>query len=253
MTSIRVTTYTLALLVAASTVAEARTIQWKGFTWDVNSGSPMGSHGPGQIRGSASNVVIDAHGYLHMKISGAGSTATGAEFNCTKKTGFGSYYYVLDGPITDMERGVVASVFIYGPALRVGGDGEDEIDIEFSKWNGVAGDINADFTFYPNTGFGKLGSSYGKNFLIDLHGSKVNTCRIDWTSTTITASIWTGVVASTASTRSAVRTYTYHGDGRTIPQSRCPMMFNLWTFGSLPSRPLDVTVRDYKFIPAKSQ
>ena len=157
----------------------------------------------------------------------------------------------MDGPITDMETGVVASGFIYGPALGVGNDGEDEIDIEFSKWNGSAGNINADFTFYPNTGHGKPSeSSYGKNFLIDLGGSKVNTCRIDWTPTTITAGIWTGVVPPTASTASAVKTYTYHGDDKTIPQSPCPMMFNLWTFGSLPTKPLDIAVRDYQFIPA---
>jgi len=249
MRALRLTSYTLALFIATTAVAQAKTIQWKGYTWDVNSGSPMGSHGPGPIRGSADNVTVDAHGYMHLKISGEGSTATGSELDCTEKTGFGSYYYVLDGPITEMDPGVVLSGFIYGPALGVGGDGEDELDIEFSKWNGVAGNINADFTFYPNTGHADLKASYEENFLIDLHGSKVNTCRIDWSSTTVTASIWTGVVPPTASTTAAVRTYTYHGDANTIPQSPCPMMFNLWTFGSLPSKPLDITVRDYKFLP----
>jgi len=249
--TIRFTIYALALLVAVSTTAGAKTIHWRGHTWDVNEGSPMGSHGPGQIRGSASNVVIDAKGYMHLKISGSGPTATGAELNCTEKTGFGSYYYVLGGPIADMEPGVVASGFIYGPALGVGGDGEDELDIEFSKWNGVAGNINADFTFYPNTGHGDLKASYEENFLIDLGASKVNTCRIDWSSTSVTASIWAGVVPATASTASAVKTHTYHGDANTIPQSPCPMMFNLWTFGSLPTKPLDIAVRDYKFIPQR--
>lgn len=234
---------------AVSSGAVAKTIQWKGHGWEVNTGSLIGSHTPGQIRGAESNVVIDANGYLHLKISGAGSTATGAELNSTAKMGYGSYYYVLQGPITDMEKGVVASGFIYGPAAGVGTDAEDEIDIEFSKWNGVAGNINADFTFYPNTGHAALGASYEKNFLIDLGGSQVNTCRIDWTSTTITASIWKGVVPPTASTTSAVRTHMYHGDDKTVPQSPCPMMFNLWTYGSLPTHPLDIAVRDFKFTP----
>ncbi len=104
-------------------------------------GSKMRAAGA-QIKGNAKNVAVDANGYLHLKISGVGSGATGAEIFSTDKIGFGSIYYVMEGPLTTMQKSVVASGFLYGPAAHVGKDGENELDIEFSRWNGIAGNIN---------------------------------------------------------------------------------------------------------------
>jgi len=150
-----------------------------------------------------------------------------------------------------MQKSVVASGFVYGPAAHVGKDGENELDIEFSRWNWTAGNINADFTFYPNTGEAARKASYEENFLLDLNGGTVVTCRIDWSSTEVTASIWSGVVPPTASVGTALKTHTYKGDAKTIPQSACPMMFNLWTYGAYPTEGVDIVVRDFRVLTTK--
>lgn len=66
----------------------------------------------------------------------------------------------------------------------------------------------------------------------------------------MTASIWAGIVPPTAPTGTALETRTYRGSAETIPQDACPMMFNLWTYGTYPTKPLDLVVRDFQFIPA---
>lgn len=244
----------LALILGSSLALSAQTISWKGHTWNINGGDPIGEGSAGgQIKGSMKNVTLDAKGCLHLKISGSGASATGAEIWSADKLGFGSIYYVFQGPITAMPKSVVASGFLYGPAARIGKDGENELDIEFSQWNGTAGKINADFTFYPNTGQASLGASYEKNFFLDLGGSTVATCRIDWSSTAVTASVWAGVVPPTAPTNTALKTHTYRGNMKTIPQPACPMMFNLWTYGAYPDHDLDITVEDFQFMPAGSK
>ncbi|MEO7714830.1 MAG: hypothetical protein ABIY70_01395 [Capsulimonas sp.] len=243
----------VALALVSSQSLSAQTVNWKGHIWNVNNGSLIGDGSAGgQISGSSGNVTIDSSGYLHLKISGSGSTAKGAEIYTSDRLGFGSIYYVLNGSITSMQKSVVLSGFTYGAAANVGVDGENELDVEFSQWNGTAGNINSDFTFYPNTGQGALGASYEENFLLNLGGSTVNTVRIDWSSTKVTASIWAGLVPPTASTGTAVKSHTYNGNTNTIPQSACPMMFNLWTFGAYPTQALDITVQDFQFIPQGS-
>jgi len=242
----------LVLISVGSMAASAQSVNWKGHTWTLNNGSPIGSSGPGQISGSASNITVDGSGFLHLKISGSGSSAKGSEMYSTDKLGFGSIYYVFQGAITAMQPQVVLAGFTYGPAAGVGVDGENELDIEFSKWNNTAGNINGDFAFYPSTGHRTGVSSFGDDFLINLGGSNVNTCRIDWNSTKVTASIWTGVVSPTAPTSTALKTDTFNGNTSTIPQSPCPMLFNLWTFGALPTQALDIAVQDFQFIPQGS-
>jgi len=240
----------LILLLASTLVLSAQTISWKGHVWNVNAGDGIGDAAAGaQIKGSAKNVTVDAKGYLHLKISGTGAGATGAEIFSADRIGFGSVYYVIEGPLTSMQKSVVASGFLYGPAAKVGKDGENELDIEFSRWNGTAGDVNADFTFYPNTGEAARKASYEENFLLDLKGATVVTCRIDWNATEVTASIWSGVVPPTEPVGTALKTHTYHGDAKTIPQQACPMMFNLWTYGEYPTAGVEVVVRDFRVIP----
>jgi len=249
MKFIRQTACALALLAATSIAVRAATISWKGHTWNVNTGDPIGDGSQGgQISGSASNVTVDSNGYLHLKISGSGSTAKGAEIYSADNLGFGSVYYVINGPISTMQKQVVASGFTYGAAAGIGSDGENELDVEFSQWDGLAGNINGDFTFYPNTGHGP-DPAYEDNWLLNFAGSNVYTVRIDWSSTKVVASIWTGAVSPTASTSTALKTDTFNGNTSTIPQSACPMMFNLWTFGAYPTQALDIAFQDFQFIP----
>ncbi|MGB8355867.1 MAG: hypothetical protein WCD79_18360 [Chthoniobacteraceae bacterium] len=57
------------------------------------------------------NVIVDADGYLHLKISGSGAEASGAEICSGDKIGFGSIYYVLEGPLTSMQKSGLSADF----------------------------------------------------------------------------------------------------------------------------------------------
>ena len=74
-----------AATLAIGQVGQAATITWKGHTWDVTAGGMAGV-----CQGNASNVSIDASGYLHMKITNNGGTWTAAEIFSTDKIGFGT-------------------------------------------------------------------------------------------------------------------------------------------------------------------
>ena len=126
--------------------AAAANLVWKGHTWNVTNGGMAG-----KCQGSPNNVSVDANGYLHLKITNNGGTWTAAEIFSTDKLGFGTYQWQIDGAIDRFEPWIVLGLFPYGPAAGIGGDGTNEIDIEYSVW-GHAGGPNADWTDYPASG-----------------------------------------------------------------------------------------------------
>jgi hypothetical protein len=132
----------LAVLTCAA-APDASALTWKGHTWNVTSGGMAGV-----AKGSPSNVSIDADGYLHLKIVDTGGTWTASELFTTDKLGFGTYQWQVDGPIDRFDKNVVLGLFPYGPAAGIGGDGTNEIDIEYSFWGHADGD-NGDWTDYP--------------------------------------------------------------------------------------------------------
>ena len=117
----------VAVIVGAPLGASAVTLNWKGHTWQVTSGGMAGV-----CQGSPNNVTIDASGYLHFKISNIGGAWTASEMFTTDKLGFGTYQWQVDGPIDTYDKNIVLGLFPYGPAAGIGGDGTNEIDIEYS-------------------------------------------------------------------------------------------------------------------------
>ena len=106
----------------------------------------------GVAHGDPANVTIDAKGYLHLRIVHHKGKWTAAEVFTTDRIGFGTYQWVIEGNVYDMDPTTVLGLFTYGPTHHFGGDAENEIDIEFSQWNKTCHDCNADFTVYPSTG-----------------------------------------------------------------------------------------------------
>src|SRR5258706_6389584 len=74
----------------------------------------------------------------------------------TDKIGFGTYQWQIEGNVDNMDKAAVLGLFPYGPAANIGGDGENENDIEISKWNNGCG-CNPDFTLYSSTRNGSPG------------------------------------------------------------------------------------------------
>jgi len=223
----------------------AATLDWAGQTWTIST-SRIGS---GLVTGNTGTAFVDSSGYLHLDLSKIGGKWYGGEVATVNNLGFGSYYWVFNAPLTSMEAQDVLAGFSYGPQNGLGVSSQNEIDVEFSRWNNSswfpAGN-NGDFDIYPPPP-AKKGSDVEHDW--NYTGGNTATCRIDWSSTSITESIWSGVAPTNASTSTANVTWTL-SDTATIPQSALPFMFNFWAFGTLPTQPVDAIVQTFQYIPA---
>lgn len=219
----------------------ATTISWKGYTWRVTNGGMAGV-----APGSPSNVFVDANGYLHLKITRSGSSWTAAELFTTTNLGFGTYRWQIEGPVDKLDKNVVLGLFPYGPAGGIGGDGTNEIDIEFARWGNSAWP-NGNWTIYPNSG-STVGSSTF-NFTL---GSTYTTSTFVWKSSNIAFSFQEGFKAN-GDTSGLIKSWTYAPSNATtnIPQRAMPLGMNLWCFGAPPSngQNVEIIIRDFKFIP----
>ncbi|HET7539784.1 MAG TPA: hypothetical protein VFK05_07925 [Polyangiaceae bacterium] len=221
--------------------ARAAEIDWKGYTWSVTNGGMAGV-----AAGSSANVSVDASGYLHLKVRKNGDTWTAAEIFSTARLGFGTYQWQIDGPIDTLDKNVVLGLFPYGPAANIGGDGTNEIDIEYSRW-GQANGPNGDWTNYPASGktVGEL------SYTFSLMGQTLSTSRFIWTASSIEDFLLAGL-EPVSSTNSLLKSWKYAPDNpkTNIPQQALPLGMNLWCF-DLPSdgKNVEIVVRDFQFVP----
>ncbi len=226
---------------AAAPAAWAATLSWKGHTWQVTSGGMAGV-----CQGDPNNVTVDASGFLHLKISRNGNAWSAAELFTTDRLGFGTYQWQVDGPIDTFDKNVVLGLFPYGPAAGIGGDGTNEIDIEYSRW-GQANGPNGDWTNYPASGttIGEL------SYTFSLGGATLSTSRFTWSSTSIIDYLFAGL-QPVDGTASLIKSWTYAPQNPTvnIPQQALPLGMNLWCFNTPPSdgNPVEIVIRDFTFV-----
>ncbi len=223
-------------------VSQAASIAWKGHSWNVTAGGMAGV-----AQGSLANVVIDNNGYLHLKITNNGGTWTAAELFTTDRLGFGTYQWQIDGPIDRFDKQVVLGLFPYGPAAGIGGDGTNEIDIEYSFW-GHAHGVNGDWTNYPASG-----TTVGEmSYKFSLNGGTLSTSRFIWNKTSIQDFLIDGF-QPVGSTTDLIKSWTYAPNNPTvnIPQQALPLGMNLWCFEATPSdgKNVEVVIRDFQFVP----
>jgi hypothetical protein len=118
-------------------------IRFSGYDWDVRQ---LPSDGGGVAHAnSASNVWIDAQGFLHLRIAHSADGWTCAEMNLSRSLGYGSYSFVERGGPA-LEPGTVLGLFTYDHSGV--GSGHREIDIELSQWGDPA-IKNAQFVIQP--------------------------------------------------------------------------------------------------------
>lgn len=223
--------------------AQAQTITWAGRTWKVTNGGMAGV-----ARGDAKNVSVDNKGYLHLEITRRDGKWTSAEVFTAERYGFGTYQWVIEGNVYDMDPTTVLGLFPYGPTHHIGVDAENEIDIEFSKWNNTCHGCNADFTVYPATGNRKPDgtSSWEDNFHVS--GGTLTTARMEWASDRIVFTLMDGDHAI-GSTADVIKTETYSSNTKNIPQEAVPVGINLWCFRATPGENQSVIVRRFDFVP----
>src|SRR6185295_5877111 len=164
----------------------------------------------GVARGSTNNVVIDADGYLHLKITNNAGTWTAAEVFTTDRLGFGTYQWQVDGPIDRFDKQIVLGLFPYGPAAGIGSSGTNEIDIEYSFW-GNANGVNGDWTNYPASG-----TTIGEmSYKFSLNGGTLSTSRFIWSKTSIQDFLMSGI-EPVGSTANLIKSWTYAPANPTI-------------------------------------
>lgn len=231
------------ILLTALQWVQAQTIPWAGHTWKVTSGGMAGV-----APGDPANVNIDRDGYLHLQIVKRGEKWTAAELFTTDEMGFGTYQWVVQGDVYNMDQTTVLGLFTYGPTHHVGADAENEIDIEFSQWNKTCHGCNADFTVYPSTGSRKPNgvSSWEDNFQVS--GGNLTTARMEWRSDRVVFTLMNGV-HPIGSVADVIKTESYSSNTINIPQTAAPAGINLWCFKGTPSENQSAVIRDFKFVP----
>lgn len=220
--------------------AHAATIEWAGYTWQVSDGGMAGV-----CEADPKNVSVDQDGFLHLRISQEGGIWTAAEIFTTEKIGFGLYQWQVDGPIDTLDKNVVLGLFPYGPAAGIGGDGTNEIDIEYSRWGQTNG-ANGDWTNYPASG-----TVIGEHsYTFSLDGGQLSTSRFIWTSTSIDDFLFAGLQAPDSMILPLETwSYTPPNPNTNIPQQALPLGMNLWCFDSSPSnaQEVELVVRDFSY------
>lgn len=201
----------------------------------------------GVAPGNPTNIDVDSRGYLHLRILNRGGKWTASEMFTADSLGFGTYQWVVQGNTDELDKSTVLGLFSYGPAHHVGVDGENEIDIEFSQWNGTCGGCNADFTVYPSIGNRKPdgSSSWEDNFHIT--GESLTTARMEWRSSGIVFTIMKGV-QPIGTTANVIRTRTYVSDAINVPHNAAAVGINLWCFQKTPSQDQSAVIRDFQFV-----
>jgi hypothetical protein len=217
---------------------------WKGHNWKITNGGMAGI-----AQGNPVNIFVDQNDYLHLRIINREGTYTASEMFSADKLGFGTYQWQIEGTVDNMDKSTVLGLFPYGPAAGIGSDGENELDIEFSKWDDTCSGCNADFTFYPSTG-NKAAGPQTENFNFSLNGENLTTARLVWNSTSVTGTIMRGL-QPIGSIQNVLRTFSYSTVeyAARIPQTPLPLGMNFWCFKSLPANRQEVIIRDFQYVP----
>ena len=223
--------------------AQAQTIHWSGREWKVTGGGMAGV-----AKGDPGNVRIDEKGYLHLSITERDGKWTASEVFTVENFGFGTYQWIVEGNVYDMDPTTVLGLFPYGPTHHVGVDAEDEIDIEFSKWNHTCGDCNADFTVYPATGHRRADgkSAWEDNFHVS--GGNLTTARMEWSRDHIVFTLMNGSQAIERIS-DVIKSETYTAGVADVPQSAMPVGINFWCFHKTPASDQEIIVRSFEFVP----
>jgi len=220
-------------------------LNWMGHDWTLTNGGMAGV-----ARGRPANVYVDASGYLHLTIAKKRRTVTAGELFSNDSMGFGTYQWVVQGALDNLDPHTVLGLFPYGPEGGVGRDGENEIDIEFSKWGNTlcGGACNADFTVYPSTGNFHAGSTED-DFNVNLSGGNVVTARMTWSATSITETVMSGS-QTVGTTQDVLHTWAFAPSDNLvrIPQQPVPVGMNLWCYQKKAASSQAVVIQSFQYL-----
>ena len=90
----------IAAALAASGLAQAKTLNFSGYAWEVRN---QIQSGPGPNDWDENNAWVDAQGRLHLKIAQRGGKWSSSEVYLPQRLGFGRYQFA-DRPAVPVRR-----------------------------------------------------------------------------------------------------------------------------------------------------
>jgi hypothetical protein len=265
------TTVTLTITTTTSCTAytgsNGASFTWSGITWNIDpAGTPAGG---GTLKSSGSNITVDTSCNLHMTIT----TSSAAEMWSNNEMGFGTYQWVLQGTnYYSMDPHIVVGLFPYGPANGQGQDGQNEIDIEFSNWDGQGSlsNQNSDFTVYPAVYDND--HDIEQDMAVPTPSTATTTARFVWSSTEVQFYLMAGTIPITSAPSNVIQSasyvdlsptgsvtasgtgpasWTFTGNGAPstwIPQGSYLLGMNVWNYMGKPSTGTTVVYQSFGYL-----
>jgi hypothetical protein len=227
------------LLAAMLPVESARgtTVEWSGFKWTVRNDTG----GPGPNTFLPQNVTVASDGSLHLQIQQKGSQWTCAELYSNTAMQYGTYQFEIESPIDQLDPNIVFGMFSY-PTAKVGPDGTNEIDIEYSQW-GDATYPNGNFTVWPT-----VLADDNAFYTFDFTNAGSTTQRFLWTPGLVQFQTFLGF--STALKNLIADWQTPASFTRLVSNHAMPVHINLWLFNGQPptnGKPVEVILKSFMF------
>lgn len=123
----------LKLILPSVSTADARTISWSGYAWDVRP-SGFGAPGPNEWSDSETNVHVDGRDLLLAIVRDAAGRWTSAEVDNQRHFGYGTYRWVVASDLSGLDAYEVLGMFTYGGLSP----SNNEIDVEASHWGDLS-------------------------------------------------------------------------------------------------------------------
>lgn len=238
-----------------------RTVAFSGLTWSVTANPAELNPGPCYFSDSSNNVFVDAHGWLHLKLTDNGGTWNCVQVVSQQAFAYGKYTFHLSSDVSDLDPNVVVGLFTWSddplysgaispwvnsPSGSVPSHGE--LDVEFSKFGNASDVNNAQFVVQPYT---------NPNALLRFQmpsGLNGSTHIIQWDPTGIAFQSLqsNGAVIQSYSCPGAVPPPADIGGWPGPDPSPQGVRLNVWLYNGQPptnGQPVEVVVKSFKFVP----
>jgi hypothetical protein len=224
------------LLVGFACIAEERTIEFSGLTWNVR--TRTGGPGPNHWSNDEKSVWVDDQGQLHLKMRHVDGRWQCAEVWTKESLGYGEYVFQLATNTEPFDPRVVVGLFTYL-------DDNHEIDIELSRW-GRANDPAAQYVIQPASRQGNL-----RRFRLGLTGEH-STHRFRWQNGSVFFQSHHGNYDRMPPKENLIQEWTC--TSRDIPKAGGEKLhINLWLFRGEPpadGKEVEVVIKSVTFRPS---
>jgi hypothetical protein len=236
----------LAKTVVTRATPGVRRLSFSGYDWWVKNGSTPVGPGPNYFSDNASNVWIDAQGWLHLRITHRSNQWQCAEIVSARSFGPGNYRFELATAAGLLDPKVTLGLFTWSddPAFTY-----REIDVECSRWGDATDSNNAQFGVQPYDVAGHLA-----RYRVPPGLTNSTHCFV-WETDQIRFQAFAGPYSSSQPATNQLAAWLFNNKSA-VPQSGDEnVRLNLWLQGGQPptdGSEVEVVVKSFEFVPLGS-